>query len=77
MKNSFLASRATTPRKTQILEVRIPAQAPLSFLVPPKTGKQKNNAKHRKLYQKWKKAKEAKAKAAAAAASDNSSGSKQ
>ena len=34
MRNSLLASQATTPRKTQILEVRIPAQAPLSFLVP-------------------------------------------
>ena len=43
----------------------------------PKTGKQKHNAKQRKLYDKRKKAKEAKAKAAAAAASDNSGGSKQ
>ena len=42
-----------------------------------KTGKQKHNAKQRKLYNKRKKAKEAKAKAAAAAASDNSGGSKQ
>ena len=47
------------------------------FSSTPKTGKQKNNAKQRKLYQKRKKAKETKAKAAAAAASDNSGGSKQ
>ena len=43
----------------------------------PKTGKQKHNAKQRKLYQKRKKAQKSKEKTAAAAGSDNSGGSKQ
>ena len=44
---------------------------------PVKTGKQKHNAKQRKLYAKRQKAKKSKAKAAAAAGADNSKESKQ
>ena len=44
---------------------------------PPKTSKQKHNAKQWKLYTKRQKAKKAKAKAAAAAGSNNSGGSNQ
>ena len=69
------ASSGSNPKGNSNARGQVPASGASGG--PPKTNKQKHNAKQRKLYNKRKKAKEAKAKAAETATSGNSGGPKQ
>ena len=68
------ASSGSNPKGNSNARGQVPASGASGG--PPKTNKQKHNAKQRKLYNKRKKAKEAKAKAAETATSGNSDKSK-